>query len=201
MKSLVEYIVESTKFSSLVEYIREIFQRDNLHDYLVEMATIQQNVRLNKTNFNVAIHGPSTKDRENPHIHIYLTGDNSLKQFNFEISLVDIVCKDEINLIRMLDKTKRKKVDIKNRIECSWDGYGNMEEDFEKWLFDKCKKRGEYINNLDAIIYYYNEEGKYLSENYLLKYISERNLKVLSKYHKYFSDEDQKNFQLCFNVL
>lgn len=189
---------------SLVEYIKEIIHRNdyhghsNLHDYLVEMATIEHNVKLGKDNYQIAIHGPSSKDRENPHIHIYLANDNTLKKFNFEISLTDILCKDEINLIRQTDKTKRKKIDIKNRNKCSWEGYSKLKYDFEDWLEEKHKSLPKtFKTNLDAIIWNYNHESEKIEKNYLLKYIEDRGLKILPHYKKYFDEETiEENKQL-----
>ena len=147
---------------SLVEYIKEILNKNdyhghsNLHDYLVEMATIDKNAQLGKGNYKIAIHGASSKDRENPHIHIYLADDNTLKKFNFEISL-DILCKDEVNLIRQTDKTSKKKIDIKNRDKCSWEGYSKLKYDFEDWLEDKRKGLPiSFEDNLDSVIWNYS---------------------------------------------
>ena len=75
---------------SLQNYIE-----DYQEQYITEMATIAKSVKLGKDSYRIAIHGASSKDREYPHIHIYLANDNSLKKFNFEISLVDILCNDE----------------------------------------------------------------------------------------------------------
>lgn len=46
------------------------------------MATIAKSVKLGKDSYRIAIHGVSSKDREYPHIHIYLANDNSLQKFH-----------------------------------------------------------------------------------------------------------------------
>ena len=61
---------------------------------------------------------------------------------------------------------------INNRNKCSWNGYNKLKNDFEDWLFSKSKKRGDFIDNLDAIIYMYNEE----STNWKLLNISSKEI-------------------------
>lgn len=101
-------------------------------------------------------------------------------KFNFEISLVDIMCYDEINLIYQRDV--KNGIKRTNRNKCSWNGYFKLKEDFEDWLFSKSSKRGDFKDNLDAIIYFYNEENH---NKTLWDYIEEHGLKVLDKYKHY----------------
>lgn len=167
-------------------------------DYVVEMATIGYPI-LNRTNHFIALHGTNAGDRERPHIHIYLEKDKRpFNKFNFEIALDEILCYDEINLIRMKDE--RKNIDYKNRSKCSWDNYSKLKNDFEKWLYDdKVELRGEYINNLDAIIYFYNQEsGGTRNKNPLLEYIRNKGYKILSKHKIYFDDNDKIKYKDCF---
>ena len=133
-----------------MEYVEEKFNPE--WDYVIEMASIGYPV-LNKTNHLIALHGTYTGDRERPHIHIYLEGDKRpFSKFNFEIALDEILCYDEINLLRMRDKSKR--IDFKNRNKCSWNEYEELRDDFEDWLFSKdIEIRGGFKDNLDAIIY------------------------------------------------
>lgn len=66
------------------------------------MASIGYPV-LNKTKYLIAFHGTYAGDREKPHIHIYLNVDRRpFSKFNFEIALDEILCYDEINLLRMI---------------------------------------------------------------------------------------------------
>lgn len=182
---------------SLVEYVQNLLNKEEME--LLEMATIQHNVPLGKDRYSIAIHGPSSKDRENPHIHIYLTGDNSLKKFNFEISLVDLLTTGEPILIRQTDKTGKKKIDIKNRDKCSWDLYSKIKYDFEDWLEAKHKKLPQtFKDNLDSIIWNYNNEWEKKLDNYLLQYIQNHNKTILPEYHKYFSEEDKEAYPECF---
>ena len=179
---------------SLVKYIQEKIYgyADNRHIY--EMATIAKDVILNKERKSVQIHGTNSGDRETPHIHIYNYCDKN--NFNFEISLVDLLCYDELILVRMLDRQNHK--DIRNRSKCSWDGYSKMRNDFEDWLYSSdVKIPGEYIDNLDALIYWYNQESSIPDENNpLLKYISDRGKKLHKDYKKYFSEDDLNNYRV-----
>lgn len=197
MKSLVTYINETLRISHLCEYIQDLLNKED--NMLLEMATIQHNVPLGKDNYTIAIHGPSSKDRDNPHIHIYLTKDNSLKQFNFEISLVDLLTTGELVLIRQIDRTGKKKIDIKNRDKCSWDSYNKIKYDFEDWLEEKHKKLPQvFKDNLDSIIWNYNNEWEKKSDNYLLQYIKDKNKTILPEYNKYFLEEDKEIYPECF---
>ena len=163
----------------LVKYLHEDFNED--WDYAIEMASIGYPI-LNKTNHYIALHGTNAGDRERPHIHIYLANDKRpFDKFNFEIALDEILCYDEINLIRMKDISKN--IDYTHRQKCSWDGYTKLYNYFEDWLFSSnVEIRGDYIDNLDAIIYFYNEENH---NKTLWDYIEEHGLKVLNKYKHY----------------
>lgn len=188
MKGLVEYLKEKL----IPGYVDE-------HRLLIEMAHIQKGVALSSGRYNIAVHGASSKDREYPHFHIYLTGDNSQKQFNFEISIIDLLCNNELNLIRQLDKTKKKKVDIKNREYCSWEGYSKLLYDLEDWLEKPYRKiERQYKNNLHAIVEKYNEESEDLSDNYILDYISKQNKKVDKEYHYLFSETIKRTYKNLF---
>lgn len=95
-------------------------------EVLTEMATFGVEKWGRKT-YKIAVHGASSKDRPIPHIHIYLNNDiNPYTKFNFEISLIDILCKDEINLIFQTDK--KKNIDNRNRKQCTWTGYSEIKE-------------------------------------------------------------------------
>ena len=164
---------------------------------IIEMASIGRPI-LNKTKYLIAIHGSNAKDRLRPHIHIYLNDDHMpFNKFNFEIALDEIICYDELNVIKMLDKKNHK--NISNRDKCNWSGYNKLKNDFEDWLFDKAYIRGDFIDNLDAIIYWYNEESdNSTGDNPLLEYIRTHGMKVMKKYWKYFSEEDKKSYSECF---
>lgn len=183
MKSLIEFIYKNIWMPS--------------EKCIYEMATIGRPI-LNKTKYLIAIHGVNSGDRAYPHIHIYLADDKfPYNKFNFEISLINILCYDEIILIRMRDKKLGKY--INNKSKCSWDGYTKLKNDFENWLYEKSKFPGDFIDNLDVIIWNYNNESEYAKENNaLLYYIKEHGMKVLNKYKKYFNIEDINNYKECF---
>lgn len=151
-----------------------------------EMATISKNVKMGGEHYRIAVHGPASKDRPYPHIHIYKAADKfPFPNFNFEISLVDLLCYDELNLVTMIDKDNG--VYIKNKNKCSWTGYRKLHYDFEDWLEAKSDRKGDFKNNLDAIIWNYDNEAS--EDNALLNYIEDRGKKILPKYQEYF----QKN--------
>ena len=174
---------------SLLEYLK-VSQWPSEKSVITEMATIGW-PRLNKTDYRIAVHGPGSKDRENPHVHIYLAKDKDpFNRFNFEISLCDILCKDEINLIKMRDE--KNGIKKNNRDKCSWDGYQKLKNDFEDWLFNrKVEIPGNFIDNLDACIYWYNQECDG-SDNPIKDYIEEHGWKVLPKYKKYIEGNERK---------
>ena len=177
-------------------YVEEQFNPE--WDYVVEMASIGYPV-LNKTNHYIVVHGTNAGDRQRPHVHIYLSDDKRpFSKFNFEIALDEILCYDEINLIRMKDQSKH--IDRRNRNICSWNGYHKLYDDFVDWLFSNdVDVRGDFIDNLDAIIYFYNfESGGLKNSNPLLDYIHDHGMKVLDKYKKYFSEKDIKNMMNVF---
>lgn len=162
-----------------------------------EMASISKHVKFGKGAYRVEIHGPASKDRETPHIHIYRADDSHpWTKFNFEVSLVDIIRHDEINLVRMKDIVSRK--NITNRSKCSWDGYSKMRNDFEDWLYsENVEIKGDYIDNLDALLYWYNQQSN-SSNNALLDYFKERGYKVHKNYHKYFNWLEKEVYKELF---
>ena len=167
-------------------------------DYVIEMASIGRPI-LNKISYHIALHGTYAGDRENPHIHIYLKDDKRpFSKFNFEIALDEILCYDEINIITMRDKSKH--IDIKNRNKCSWDGYFKLRDDFKDWLFSTPELRGDFIDNLDAIIYFYNQESCGTNNsNPLLEYIKNKGMKIQNKFRNYFSEDDINKYIVCFD--
>ena len=187
------------KFNNTMMSIKEyIFNFIHGSESVYEMPTISKNERWGNNQYRIATHGTATGDRENPHIHIYLFNDDKpYNKFNFEISLTDILCYDEINLIYQRDISKNKKVT--NRNKCSWEGYRKIKEGFEEWLYKPSKTPGDFDDNLAALIYWYNEESNIIG-NALLQYMKERGLIMLDKFNKYFSEEDKSMYKECFNL-
>lgn len=185
----------------LVEFIKLIagYREEKEHQLLMEMSDIQRDIRIGNNIYSFALHGQGSKDRNYPHVHIYLTKDHSQTKFNLEISLIDILCNDEINLIRQLDRTKPKKINIKNRERCSWTGYKDIKYEFEDWLEKPYKRiEGIYKNNLDALISEYNFTGSLDDKNPFLAYVQGQGKKILPKYRYLFSENDQRAYKDCF---
>lgn len=176
---------------SLVTYIKEQLGI-NKGCFVQEMSFACKKLKWGKWQYRVAIHGADTKDRPYPHIHIYDANDSKPGlTFNFEVSLIDILCKDEINLVAQKDYRKRKRLYISNKSKCSWEGYSDILDNFEDWLMDKSNRPGEFKDNLDFLIWSYNDET--LSETKALqKYIEEQGLKILHKYQWYIDNNREE---------
>lgn len=171
---------------SILEYIQEKLGIVEPSIQIVEMATIDKKVKVGKDTYRVALHGPAVGDRPYPHFHIYLANDMfPYKKFNIEVSLVDLLCYDELNVVAIQDKEKG--TNIKNRDKCSWLGYRKLHNTIEDWLEKPCTGLpGRFANNLEALIWSYdNESNQGLS---LLEYIKDQGKKVLPKYKKYFEN-------------
>ena len=171
---------------SISSVLRETFERT----HLFEMATIGTQ-RWENQMYSIQIHGASTADRNVSHIHIYLKNDHSKKMFNFEISLIDLVSKDEINLIYQLDRTRNVKHTNKNH--CSWNGYSGIYNGLREYLFGEVQLP-QYKNlcsdNLDAAIYAWNIEtdmSKTLNGgNPMKEWLDEHGIRILPEYRIYF---------------
>lgn len=82
------------------------------------MAFATNDVKLGKNHYRIALHGVAAGDRPYPHIHIYLENDHyPWKKFNFEISLVDLICDDELNLVCQQDNTYNEENNQKNSLQ------------------------------------------------------------------------------------
>lgn len=172
---------------SLLEYMK--VEKWPSEPMIIEMATVARRIKIGKDTYKIAVHGPISGDRPNPHIHIYLYNDaRPYNKFNFEISLCDILCKDEINIIKMRDESKH--INKTGRDKCSWEGYKKLRDGIEDWLMDKSTMPGEFKNNLDACVYWYNQEGDHDSINPIRDYIKERGWKIHPKYKEYIDRND-----------
>lgn len=170
----------------VLEYIQEKLGITEPSMQIVEMATVDKKVKVGKDTYRIALHGPAVGDRPYPHFHIYLANDMfPYKKFNIEVSLVDLLCYDELNIVGIQDKEKG--TNIKNRDKCSWLGYRKLHNTIEDWLEKPCTGLpGRFANNLEALIWSYdNESNQGLS---LLEYIKDQGKKVLPKYKKYFEN-------------
>lgn len=171
-----------SRMKELIEYIKYRLTPNpfSCDKQIIEMASISQPV-LNRTKYNIVLHGADSGDRETPNIHIYLYGDvRPFSKFNFEISLTDIVCYDELNLVKQDDGNRH--IRRNNRSKCSWDGYTKLKHDFEDWLFFVKPLNPNFKNHLHAIIWTYNNESTSKGTNALKTYCKEKGLKILDKY-------------------
>lgn len=101
------------KMKDIIYFLKESLGL-NVGIQINEMAFATNEVKLGKNLYRIALHGVAAGDRPYPHIHIYLKNDHyPWKKFNFEISLVDLICNDELNLVCQQDKSKG--IDRRNR--------------------------------------------------------------------------------------
>lgn len=108
--------------------------------------------------------------------------------------MLDILTKDEINVIFQLDRSNN--IARTNRRDCSWQGYRDLYKGFKAFLFSKpasTRKGGNFIDNLDRAIHEWNRETdlngyENLGTNPLKDYIEGKHLTILPKYQKYFED-------------
>ena len=60
--------------------------------------------------------------------------------------------------------------------------------------------RGGFKDNLDAIIYWYNQESDSTNNsNPLLEYIKSKGMKIQNKFKNYFSEDDINKYIVCFD--
>lgn len=184
-KSFLRYLLYYNEIKRFMKSLQDILI-DNDYDVVLEMATFGK-PRWGSKDYKIAIHGPATKDRDTPHIHIYLLNDINYNTFNFEISLIDILCKDEINLIYQLDRSKN--IMRTHRDECSWKGYSNIYKGLVEFLStnQNIKQYNYCENGLKASIEAYNAESNSRG-NALKEYLDGKGLTVLPKYSKYFEE-------------
>lgn len=168
---------------NLLDFIKEHLGIQEYCMPVMEMATISQDEKWGKYHYRIALHGPAVGDREYPHVHIYFADDiYPYTKFNFEVSLIDILCKDEINLVTQIDRLDNN-ISRKNKNKCSWDGYRKIRDSFEDWLFEPCKMRGNFKNNIDALCWSYNNESP--KGRKLKDYLYTKGLSPLTKYIEY----------------
>lgn len=164
---------------------------ENGKHHINEMATFGGG-KWGDTLYKAAVHGASTKDRPFPHIHIYYDIERNFENpaFNFEISIADLVSKDEINLIYQKDN----KHNLKNthRDKCSWEGYSKLLKGFKEFLFQKPtgKKDSVFKDYLEKAIHQWNSETltnyEELGRNPMKEYLDTHNIEILDKYKEYF---------------
>lgn len=198
MQNLVDYIQERINNIHLSDFISKIYIPTR--KVVLEMGQLSSNLRLGNKLYDISLHGPNSGDRPHPHIHIYKPKLN--KSFDFEISLVDLLCNDELNLISMKDKDNN--INRRNRNICSWEGYRKMKNDFEEWLEStEVDIIGDFKNNIEAAIYTYNREAGMNARdinkfNPFLEYIISQGKKIHDNYKELFSDEIKEIYPEAF---
>lgn len=155
-----------------------------------KMTFVANDVKLGNKLYRIAVHKVVSGDRPYPHVHIYMESLNEYflyTNFDFEISLVDLLCVDNISELRCLvcQIDKLQGINRRNRKRCDWAGYRDLEYDFESWLYSKCDKPGNFIDNLDFLIYTYNRVND--EKDSVQNYIKKHHKKILPEFLKYFN--------------
>lgn len=143
--------------------------------------------------YRIAVHGISLNDFEEPHFHIYLDteeGRNYLNPpFNFEISLRDLLSKDELYLLLQIDKER----DVRHIMDgCSWECYEDLRIKLRNFFNNRqnSKRMSCFRDNLDFMIHTWNEQHDFMYEqkgiNPLKEYFTNHNIPILDKYKIYF---------------
>ena len=90
--------------------------------------------------YRIAIRSMAADERSIPHFHVYSAELPLGADFEFEISLLDLLEKDELNLIYQKDLRN-----VKNQIlesdpsKCSWNGYETMRDELRDFLAQKSE--------------------------------------------------------------
>lgn len=179
--------------NAIIEEEKQRLEEEEQRMHLFEMATIGAQ-RWGNKQYSIQIHGASTSDRATPHIHIYLKNDNSKKEFNFEISIIDLVSQDRLSLIYQFDRENNIK--IKNKANCSWTGYADILYGLKGYLFSPPQSPlyKACIDNLHAAIYAWNNEtdmsATLAGRNPMKEWLDARKINILPRYQKYFEPID-----------
>ena len=175
------------RLNSIKDFVNEAPKSNGC--LLTEMATCGVEKWGNET-YKIAVHGASSADRPTPHIHIYLNKDRNPHRFNFEISFIDLICKDIIVPIYQYDR--KNNVKNTNRRECSWKGYRDIENGIRLFLSQPSPNNrfGQFSTNMERLIYEWNRETDFVGtehgRNPLKEYLEEYGLTPHPKYKKYF---------------
>lgn len=155
---MIKKIITEKELRLLIkEVIKEtVKDEENL---LCEMATIGL-LKSNGNLYTLSVHGNPSKDRQaSPHMHAiakvkYQGKDNIL--FNLEFSLVDILTKKQLTILRVKIGNKV----IVHSQTTDWTGYTQLKKDLLDYLFNGPVKffGVDLINNLHLCIWQWNNE-------------------------------------------
>ena len=113
-------------------------------------------------------------------------------EFDFEISLIDLICEDEIRLTYQLDKQKKLERTIKD--ECSWQGYEYILNGVRSFLSqpNNNSRYNDFADNLERVIFEWNKGTDFIKTsnggNPLKEYLQSNNLTPHSKYERCFQE-------------
>lgn len=155
---MAKKVISEKEFKNILkESLKAVLS--NNEELLCEMATIGT-MNSNGTKYTLTVHGDPSYDRQtSPHMHAiakikWKGKDNAV--FNLEISLIDILVKNQLTILRIKIGNKV----IVNSQTTDWSGYSQLKKDLEKYLFTgPVKYFGiELLNNLHLCIWQWNNE-------------------------------------------
>lgn len=188
-KELFEKILSLNMYKETQEMYEEIDE----YNHLLNIYTFGS-FKCNEVEYRLATQGDIDKIHM-PCFHIYKEDEDDYAhpEFDFAVSLVDILSKDEFNLIWQQDNESGiKRTD---KTECSWTGYENLLNMIKDYLSStpKSNKRWGFNDNLDRAIYAWNNETCVDFEekgiNPLKEYCKSHNIIIQEKYQPYFENQ------------
>jgi len=140
------------------------------------------------------IRGPEYDDGREPHFHITFANHEG-DDFRFEISLIDILAKDELNLVAMRD-SRDPEGEIVHLIkdECSWKGYEDLREGVRAYLAEEETDSMRFLRKGDTHLHSIvrawdwenHDEG--ICGYVLDDYLRQNGISVLPKYAQLMKD-------------
>lgn len=136
---------------------------------MLEMVTIGVE-KWGDATYKIAV----LSDESTPLIHVYRNGE---EEFDLGVSLIDILCKDEINIVCLFGNET---------------DYDDIITGLRNFLFRPCVNK-LFADNLERVIYDWNRETDFVKaeregKNVLAQYLTQNNFTPLPKYKKYITD-------------
>jgi len=125
-----------------------------------------------------------------PHFHVGIQKDGCCES-EFEVSIIDILAKDELKLLRQRDWRDPQNELFRRGRSCSWDGY----EPLKAALFAYLKSPSDWVcdgkvckTKLENVLKLWDEENTLSGKdrNILERYLKRHRVSVLPGYEEYF---------------
>lgn len=140
------------------------------------------------------IRGSEFENGREPHFHLTLA-DRGDQDFKFEISLIDILAKDEVNLVAMRDsRDPEHEIVHQLKDECSWEGYEDLRGGIRAYLAEDETDPMRFIRkgdtHLHSIVRAWDWENHcdHILGYVLDDYLRQNDIRVLPKYAQIMKD-------------